>query len=91
MKVSDTGTGIPTEIVTASSSRSSPPNPRARAPAWAWPPSYGIITQAGGTIRIYSEPGLGTTIIVLLPATDEAAPGEQPPSARPRAAPARSC
>jgi CheY-like chemotaxis protein len=32
---------------------------------------YGIITQAGGTIDIYSEVGLGTTISVLLPATEE--------------------
>ena len=45
--------------------------------------SYGIITQAGGTIRIYSEPGLGTTVSVLLPATGQAAPAEPPPPVRP--------
>jgi hypothetical protein len=38
---------------------------------------YGIVTQAGGSIDVYSEPGLGTTISVLLPATDEAAVPEQ--------------
>ena len=32
---------------------------------------YGIVTQASGSIEIYSEPGLGTTVSVLLPATDE--------------------
>jgi CheY-like chemotaxis protein len=32
---------------------------------------YGIVTQAGGTIDIYSEVGLGTTVSVLLPATDQ--------------------
>jgi CheY-like chemotaxis protein len=31
---------------------------------------YGIITQSGGTVQIYSEPGYGTTINVLLPTTD---------------------
>jgi len=34
---------------------------------------YGTITQAGGTVQIYSEPGLGTTFSMLLPATDEEA------------------
>ena len=42
---------------------------------------YGIVTQAGGWIDIYSERGLGTTIKVYFPAT-EAAPGElEPPEA----------
>ena len=30
---------------------------------------YGIISQAGGDTRIYSEPGIGTTVSVLLPVT----------------------
>jgi len=34
---------------------------------------YGIITQAGGDIRIYSELGLGTTFNILLPVTRESA------------------
>jgi signal transduction histidine kinase/CheY-like chemotaxis protein len=34
---------------------------------------YGIITQADGHIRIYSEPGMGTTITITLPVTAEAA------------------
>jgi CheY-like chemotaxis protein len=34
---------------------------------------YGIVTQAGGQIRLYSEPGLGTTCTVLLPVTTEPA------------------
>ena len=33
---------------------------------------YGIIQQAGGRCQIYSEPGVGTTITVLLPATAQA-------------------
>jgi CheY-like chemotaxis protein len=31
---------------------------------------YGIITQAGGHVQIYSEPGIGTTLRALLPVTD---------------------
>jgi CheY-like chemotaxis protein len=34
---------------------------------------YGIITQAGGQVRLYSEPGIGTTFTILLPATEQQA------------------
>jgi PAS domain S-box-containing protein len=34
---------------------------------------YGIVTQAGGTIAIRSKPGAGTTIKIMIPATDEIA------------------
>ncbi|MCA2218527.1 hybrid sensor histidine kinase/response regulator [Jidongwangia harbinensis] len=33
---------------------------------------YGIVTNVGGQVRVDSEPGRGTTMTVLLPATDEA-------------------
>src|SRR5580704_15010124 len=33
---------------------------------------YGILAQADGDIRIYSEPGTGTTFTVTLPVTAEA-------------------
>jgi two-component system, cell cycle sensor histidine kinase and response regulator CckA len=34
---------------------------------------YGIVTQAGGQLRIYSEAGLGTTFTAYLPATTQQA------------------
>jgi PAS domain S-box-containing protein len=46
---------------------------------------YGIVTQAGGEVSIASEPGLGTTVTVLLPA---GAAADSAPSA-PASAPTR--
>ncbi len=34
---------------------------------------YGIVSQSGGAVRAYSEPGVGTTMRVLLPAATEKA------------------
>jgi hypothetical protein len=40
---------------------------------------YGIITQARGHVRVYSEPGIGTTFTILLPATGhDAVPARAP-------------
>ena len=44
---------------------------------------YGIVAQSGGSIRVQSEPGHGTTFKVFLPRVDEPLAAEARPVARP--------
>ena len=73
VKVSDTGTGMPLHVQARVFEPFFTTKPKGEGTGLGLATVYGIITQAGGAVRIYSEPGLGTTVTVLLPYTDREA------------------
>jgi two-component system, cell cycle sensor histidine kinase and response regulator CckA len=79
VKVSDTGTGIPKEVVERIFEPFFSTKPKGEGTGLGLATVYGIISRAGGSVRIYSEPGMGTVFTILLPvaARDVAATPQQ--------------
>jgi two-component system cell cycle sensor histidine kinase/response regulator CckA len=71
LRVSDTGMGMPPEVRDQAFDPFFTTKPSGEGTGLGLATVYGIIAQAGGTVQIYSEPGIGTTITILLPATEE--------------------
>jgi PAS domain S-box-containing protein len=85
LRVSDTGTGIPPEVLARVFEPFFTTKPAGKGTGLGLATFYGIITGAGGHVQIYSEPGMGTTVTGMLPATsEEAARSKAPPAAPPR-------
>ena len=69
LKVSDTGCGIPKHILHRVFEPFFSTKPQGEGSGLGLATVHGVITQAGGNVRIYSEPGMGTTLTAYLPMT----------------------
>ncbi len=74
LRVSDSGVGMSPETVLRAFDPFFTTKPPGQGTGLGLATMYGIIQQAGGHSQIYSEPNIGTTFTVLLPATDQTAP-----------------
>jgi PAS domain S-box-containing protein len=69
LKVSDTGVGMPGDVVDHAFEPFFTTKPKGEGAGLGLATVYGIVTQVGGYVQLYSEPDIGTTVTIFLPAT----------------------
>jgi PAS domain S-box-containing protein len=83
MKISDTGVGMPRDVIDHAFEPFFTTKPKGEGTGLGLATVYGIVTQASGYVQIYSEPDIGTTITVMLPATGQGIQAEPAPEQEP--------
>jgi PAS domain S-box-containing protein len=78
LRVSDTGTGMDKNTLQHAFEPFFTTKPRGQGTGLGLATIYGIVTQAGGHISLYAEPGMGTRAAVLLPITNQTEAPELP-------------
>ncbi|MDQ1430836.1 MAG: hypothetical protein QOF40_1438, partial [Actinomycetota bacterium] len=73
LSVSDTGMGMSPEVLARAFEPFFTTKASGEGTGLGLATVYGIVTEAGGTVLLYSEGELGTTVRVYLPAAEEAA------------------
>ena len=87
VSVSDTGTGMAPELLDKVFEPFFTTKPQGQGTGLGLSMVYGFAQQSGGSVRIHSQPGLGTSVKLYLPVTDAApAVADEPTLAAPRGA-----
>ncbi|WP_345815382.1 ATP-binding protein [Paraburkholderia sp. PREW-6R] len=74
LEVSDTGSGVPPDVVSRVFDPFFTTKPIGKGTGLGLSQVYGIARQAGGTARLFSEEGNGTTVEIWLPLRERVAP-----------------
>ncbi|MFM0174985.1 ATP-binding protein [Paraburkholderia sediminicola] len=74
VEVADTGSGVPVDVVSRVFDPFFTTKPIGKGTGLGLSQVYGIARQAGGTARLFSEEGVGTTVEIWLPLRERVAP-----------------